>query len=156
MTYNTNGTLPEKSHISIFWQVRKCPNLFKPLSTDWYIENLCSKQGICGPKFPPNVISWYSVGCVSNREKVLLLFITNHPLVPSQYENIQFPNQCHWICMKFDSPVITTQVSENAHFWPSVPCYFVAGIQNSTEISLFWHNVPFMNCYTHPDWVLVT
>ena len=40
--------------------------------------------------------------------------------------------------MKFGSPVNTTQVSENAHYWPSVPCYFVAaGIQNSTEMSLF-------------------
>jgi len=57
--------------------------------------------------------------------------------------------------MKFGSPVNTTQVSENAHSWPSVPCYFVAGIQNSREISFFQHNVLFINCYTHPDWVIV-
>jgi hypothetical protein len=137
MTCSTNGTLPETSHISIFRQLRKCPNLFKPFSTDWYIENLCLKQGICGPKFPPKVVSLHSVRCVLKREKVLLLFITNYHSVPSQYKNIQFPNQCHWISMKSGSPVNTIQVSENAHSWPSVPCYFVAGIQNSTEISLF-------------------
>jgi len=74
------------------------------------------------------------VGCVLNREKVLLLFTTNYHLVPIQYENIQFPNQRHWISVQFGSPVNTTQVSENAHSWPSVPCYFVAGMKNSTEM----------------------
>jgi len=68
---------------------------------------------------------------------IIIIIITNYHSVPSQQENIQFPNQCHWISMKFGSPVNTTQMSENAHSWPSVPCYFVAGIKNSTEISLF-------------------